>query len=82
MIRLRDYQTKLLEQVRQSLEPDRARVMLQLPTGGGKTVIAAHLLADYLTGGRQALWITHRTELAGQTRRMLRRGCRREGILP
>ena len=71
MIRLRDYQTKLLEQVRQSLEPDRARVMLQLPTGGGKTVIAAHLLADYLTGGRQALWITHRTELAGQTRRML-----------
>ncbi len=72
MIRLRDYQTKLLEQVRQSLEPDRARVMLQLPTGGGKTVIAAHLLADYLIGRRQALWITHRTELAGQTLRMLR----------
>ena len=46
--------------------------MMQLPTGGGKTVIAAHLLADYLVGGRKAVWLTHRTELARQTREMLK----------
>ena len=72
MIELRDYQKDLLERVQKALEPDNARVMMQLPTGGGKTVIAAHLLSSHLTGGRKAVWLTHRRELAGQTRRMLR----------
>ena len=44
MIELRDYQRDLLEQVQQALAPKGARVMMQLPTGGGKTIIAAHLL--------------------------------------
>ena len=72
MIELRDYQRNLLEQAQQTLVPKGARVMMQLPTGGGKTVIAAHLLADYLSGGRKAVWLTHRKELATQTRDMLR----------
>ena len=76
MIELRDYQKDLLERVQEALEPDKARVMMQLPTGGGKTVIAAHLLSDYLRGGRKAVWLTHRKELAGQTRRMLRETAR------
>ena len=45
--------------------------MLQLPTGGGKTIIAGALLADWLQGGRKAVWLTHRKELAEQTCRML-----------
>ena len=45
--------------------------MLQLPTGGGKTVIAGALLADWLRDGRKAVWLTHRKELADQTCRML-----------
>ena len=72
MIELRDYQRDLLEQAQQTLVPKGARMMMQLPTGGGKTVIAAHLLADYLVGGRKAVWLTHRKELATQTRDMLR----------
>ena len=48
-----------------------APLMLQLPTGGGKTVIAGALLGDWLQGGRKAVWLTHRKELAEQTRRML-----------
>ena len=71
MIELRDYQCDLLERVQKALEPENARVIMQLPTGGGKTVIAAHLLAGYLTDGRKAVWLTHRTELARQTRKML-----------
>ena len=45
--------------------------MMQLPTGGGKTVIAAAFLSKYLTGGRKAVWLTHRKELASQTERIL-----------
>ena len=41
--------------------------MTQLPTGGGKTEIAGALLQNYLVGGRKAVWLTHREELAKQT---------------
>ena len=76
MLRLRPYQQELLRRVRDALDDDNTvRVMLQLPTGGGKTVIAGALLADWLTRGRlkrrKAVWLTHRKELAQQTRRML-----------
>ncbi len=67
MIELRDYQCNLLERVQLHLEADNARVMMQLPTGGGKTVVAAHILADWLNSGRKAIWLTHRKELAHQT---------------
>ena len=71
MIELRDYQKELLSRVQSELQPDKARVMMQLPTGGGKTVIAAHLLKNRLVNGRKAVWLTHRKELVNQTRRML-----------
>ncbi len=71
MIELRDYQKELLTRLQSELQPDKARVMMQLPTGGGKTVIAAHLLKNWLAHGRKAVWLTHRKELAYQTRQML-----------
>ena len=72
MFQLRPYQENLLRQLQLGLaaEPE-GRLMLQLPTGGGKTVIAGALLADWLRDGRKAVWLTHRKELAEQTRRML-----------
>ena len=45
--------------------------MLQLPTGGGKTVIGGALLAHWLIDNRKALWLTYRKELAERTRGML-----------
>ena len=72
MVKLRPYQQDLLRQVQDALDADfKARVMMQLPTGGGKTIIAGALLADWLTGGRKAVWLTHRKELAEQTCGML-----------
>ena len=71
MAELRDYQQQLLEQAEAALQPGQARVMLQLPTGGGKTHIAGALLARRLQDGRKAAWLTHRSELADQTCRML-----------
>ena len=72
MVELRDYQTNLLRQVGVALDGNsRSRVMMQLPTGGGKTIIAGGLLKAHLTEGRKAVWLTHRRELAQQTREML-----------
>ena len=71
MTELRDYQQQLLDQAEASLTPGDARVMLQLPTGGGKTHIAGALLRRWLHDGRKAVWLTHRTELADQTCGML-----------
>ena len=72
MIKLRPYQQDLLKRVQDALDADpKARVMMQLPTGGGKTVIAGDFLADRLVGGRKAVWLTHRRELARQTEKML-----------
>ena len=45
--------------------------MMQLPTGGGKTSIAAALLTGWLNEGDKAAWITHRNELSDQTCRVL-----------
>ncbi len=67
MRNLYDYQQELLEKSQAALAPDRARVMMQLPTGGGKTEIAGALLKDFLVDGRKAVWLTHREELANQT---------------
>ena len=69
--KLRDYQQELLDRAEAALESPKARVMLQLPTGGGKTHIAGALLARMLGDGCKAVWLTHRAELAEQTRRML-----------
>lgn len=71
MIALRDYQQDLLERSQTALAPEGARVMTQLPTGGGKTEIAGALLKDFLVGGRKAVWLTHREELANQTEERL-----------
>ena len=69
---LRPYQQSLLRDVQDALAADpKGQVMLQLPTGGGKTVIAGKLLADWLQNGRKAVWLTHRKELAEQTRGIL-----------
>ena len=83
MTELRDYQQDLLAQVQAALADPSARVMLQLPTGGGKTRIAGELLASWLKGGRKAVWLTHRRELSDQTCRVLNNsGVRAVNSLP
>ena len=47
MVKLRSYQKGLVQKAERALAAPNARVMLQLPTGGGKTRIAAALLAGW-----------------------------------
>ena len=71
MIELRDYQLKLLAQMQVALASPKSRVMVQLPTGGGKTRIAAALLDAWVKEGSKAVWLTHRKELSDQTCQVL-----------
>jgi superfamily II DNA or RNA helicase len=43
--------------------------LLVLPTGGGKTIIAAHWISrNYLDKGKKVLWLAHRHELLEQAK--------------
>lgn len=67
----REYQAHALEELQEAFEQHKS-VVLSLPTGAGKTFVAAKWLADNLRGGR-ALWLTHRAELVKQAEDELRR---------
>jgi len=66
----RDYQVESLHELNNAFAQHR-RVVLSLPTGAGKTFVAAKWLDDNLS--KRALWLTHRVELVRQTAEELRR---------
>ncbi|MEG3960324.1 DEAD/DEAH box helicase family protein [Microcoleus sp. herbarium2] len=59
---LRNYQTELIQKILDSWQSN-LRVMLQLPTGGGKTVLFAHLARKFAEKGMGVLVLAHREEL-------------------
>ena len=74
-VELRDYQKTLLADVLKALEEKRASVLVYLPTGGGKTVIAAHLIEKYCLRSerdkRRCLFVVNRNALVDQTAKAL-----------
>ena len=67
---LRDYQIDLIQQIFNSWQTNR-RVMLQLATGGGKTVIFAHLALEFLKKNMGVVVLAHREELLLQAKEKL-----------
>lgn len=68
-IRLRDYQEECMDRVVAAWLSNTQRPAVVLPTGSGKTVIFAHLAADWLEhrgGGTRVVVLVHRDELADQ----------------
>lgn len=66
--KLRDYQQALVADVLASWQAGRRRVMMQLPTGAGKTVIFSDIAAQFTTRGDSVLVVAHREELLLQAR--------------
>jgi DNA repair protein RadD len=64
---LRDYQLDMLLEAARLMRAGYRRILLQLPTGGGKTVMAAALLGSASHLGYSAQFIVHRKELIKQT---------------
>ena len=74
MVPLRPYQAAGIEALRSHVRAGRSRVLLQLPTGGGKTVVAAAIIASARQNfGARVLFFAHRLELVNQTVRQLAR---------
>ena len=78
---LRDYQIDLIAQIEAAIAQGHRRIMLQLPTGAGKTrcfveLVKNHRFAPYADGVYNCLIIAHRTELIDQAKKYLKQELR------
>lgn len=64
---LRPYQARAIDDTRRAIGDGARRVCLQLPTGGGKTVIAAGIVNAALAKGRRVLFTVPAIALVDQT---------------
>jgi DNA repair protein RadD len=63
----RPYQLKLIEDVKAELRNGKRRILMQLPTGGGKTFIAARIAKGTADKGNTVWFLVHRDFLVAQT---------------
>lgn len=66
-VTLRPYQDALLNGARQAFRERKRAVLLQLPTGGGKTVSGTKMIEGSSAKGNVCWWLAHRRELINQT---------------
>ena len=73
LLPLRHYQRQMLDAFAEQWKEDVTRLAGILPTGGGKTVVFAHMAAEYLAAnrGRQVIVLVHTEELVNQAYRKL-----------
>ena len=70
-MQLRPYQIQAIDDIRQAMIDGACSVLLQLPTGAGKTVIFSQITAACRDKGHRALILVHRRELIDQASRKL-----------
>ena len=63
---LRDYQLSVVNETRQRLKDGFNHLMVQLPTGGGKTIIFSYIAQNAIPKGKKVLILTDRDELLKQ----------------
>jgi DNA repair protein RadD len=64
---LRPYQSELYERAKAALRKGKRTVLIQAPTGAGKTVLIAHMLSNATKKGYRAWFVNHRRELIKQS---------------
>ena len=70
-IELRDYQLESVERLRQGIRQGHRSQILCAPTGSGKTIIAAHLMAETTKKFNRAAFMVDRINLVDQTSAVL-----------
>lgn len=79
---LRGYQRRAIEELRARFVDGYTRLLLVLPTGGGKTKTACALLdTAQRVRGRKCLWLVHRRELVDQASAALSEVGVRHGVI-
>ena len=71
-MKLRPYQVRAVDDLRELIRRGRRRVLLQAGTGAGKTVIAAEIIKSADDRQSHSLFLAHRRELVFQCSRKLR----------
>ncbi len=67
-MQLRPYQIKVKNDVYSAVKAGHKRILLQVPTGGGKTIIFTSIIRDIVEkSNKKALVLVHRKELIDQT---------------
>lgn len=66
MTKLRDYQTEIVVQCRAAFRAGQRKVLVQLATGGGKTVLGSFMVHGSSRRGLNCWWLVHRRELIRQ----------------
>jgi superfamily II DNA or RNA helicase len=66
MFELRGYQNDIINQVRQAILAGHRKILVVVPTGGGKTVIAAQIVKLAAEKFRRSQFLAHRRELIYQ----------------
>jgi len=72
-VHLRPYQDQAIEAARAHVRRGAKRVLIVMPTGGGKTVVASEIIRGATEKGSRTLFLAHRRELILQTCDKLRR---------
>ncbi len=65
--KLRPYQSTAIDALRQKIREGKKRIVLVMPTGGGKTILAAAMIRSAIARGSRSLFFAHRRELIDQT---------------
>lgn len=78
---LRPYQDSGIAKLREKFRQGLRRCVFYLPTGGGKTEVAAGILAQVLARGKRAAFICHRIELVKQASNRFQRAELWHGII-
>jgi len=79
--KLRSYQLDAEQKTRSALARGSKRVVLYLPTGGGKTLTATSIIQKAVAKGRKVVFLANRKQLVAQTSAVLTRYGIAHGIL-
>lgn len=80
MISLRPYQQRMIDETREAMRQHR-RVLLQAPTGAGKTAITVHMMGESAKRGISSVFCVHQNELLRQTSAALWRQSLEHGVI-
>lgn len=69
-MRLRKYQEDLIDRTRDALRRNQC-VLMQAPTGAGKTAITVYMMGRAAKSGKRSMFIVHQNELLSQTSKAL-----------
>jgi superfamily II DNA or RNA helicase len=69
---LRPHQARAMGEMRVAARAGKRGVLVVMPTGGGKTCLAAHAVASHIAKGGRVVWFAHRRELVRQAADTLR----------